>query len=37
MNVGRVIATVPKNAVEEIRVSLMTYKGRDLVDIRTYY
>lgn len=33
----RLLATVPKNAVEEIRVSLTTYKDRDLVDIRTYY
>lgn len=31
------VATVGKNAVEEIRISLTTYKDRDLVDIRTYY
>jgi hypothetical protein len=30
------IATVPKNAREEVRVSLTEYKGYALIDVRTY-
>lgn len=33
----KLLATVPKNAVEEIRISLTTYKARELLDIRTYF
>ena len=30
------IATVPKNAREEIRIDLTEYRGHDLIDCRTY-
>jgi hypothetical protein len=31
-----VVATIPKNGREEIRVVLTTYKGHDLVDLRVF-
>ncbi len=31
------IADIPKNATENIRVSLTEYKGYKLLDVRTYY
>jgi len=33
----RLIATVPKNTRQQIRLRLTTFNGRDLVDVRTYY
>jgi hypothetical protein len=36
MNAPTLIATVTKNNVEEVRVSLTTFNGFDLVDIRTF-
>lgn len=30
------IATIPKNAREEIRVALTNYKGHELVDVRVF-
>ena len=34
---NKLIASFAKNALEEVHVSLTEYRGRDLVDIRTYY
>ena len=31
-----VIATVPKNGCEDVRVSLSEYRGHALVDVRTF-
>jgi len=36
MSEPRVIATVPKNGAEEVRVSLSTFKGHALVDVRVF-
>ena len=36
MSAPTLIATVMKNNVEEVRVSLTTFNGFDLVDIRTF-
>lgn len=36
MSDGILIATVEKNALEEIRVSLAEFKGHKLLDVRTY-
>jgi hypothetical protein len=33
---GTLIATVPKNQREEVRVALDTFKGVDLRDVRVY-
>lgn len=30
------IATIPKNAREQLRVSLTEFKGHDLIDVRVY-
>ena len=32
----KLVKTIPKNAREEIRVSLTEYKGHDLCDMRVY-
>ncbi len=32
-----VIHSFQKNAAEEIRISLTSYKGHDLIDVRVYY
>lgn len=32
----RIIATVPKNAREEIRVMATEYRGHDLIDMRVF-
>ncbi len=32
----KLIETIPKNAREEIRVSLTAYQGHDLCDLRAY-
>ena len=34
---NRTIYSFPKNALEEIRVSINVFKGRQYIDIRTYY
>jgi hypothetical protein len=31
-----VVATLPKNSREEVRVSLTSYRGHQLVDVRVY-
>jgi hypothetical protein len=31
------IGKVPKNTQEEIRVTMQTYEGTDLIDLRTYW
>lgn len=31
-----VVATIRKNSLEEVRVSLTSFNGHDLVDVRTY-
>jgi hypothetical protein len=36
MSDGTLIATVRKNQNEEVRVSLSTFKGCDLCDVRVY-
>ncbi|MGU3541033.1 transcriptional coactivator p15/PC4 family protein [Methylobacterium sp. A54F] len=36
MTQARTIAIVTKNALEEVRVSLSTFNGYDLVDVRTF-
>jgi hypothetical protein len=36
MSASTLIATVSKNNVEEVRISLTTFNGFDLVDIRTF-
>lgn len=36
MTASTLIATVMKNNVEEVRVSLTSFNGFDLVDIRTF-
>ena len=36
MSASTLIATVTKNNVEEVRVSLTTFNGFDLIDIRTF-
>lgn len=30
------VQSIPKNSLDEIRVSLLNYRGFDLLDIRTY-
>ena len=35
-NEERTIATVPRNALEEVRVRLSRFKGNDLVDVRIF-
>ena len=32
----KLIETIPKNAREEIRISLTEYQGHDLCDVRVY-
>lgn len=34
---SEVIASFEKNSMEEVRVSLTEFKGKDLIDIRVYY
>jgi hypothetical protein len=34
---GEVIASFEKNSMEEVRVSLTEFKGKDLIDLRVYY
>ena len=34
---GEVIASFEKNSMEEVRISLTTYKGKNLIDLRVYY
>ena len=36
MTASTLIATVTKNNMEEVRVSLTTFNGFNLIDIRTY-
>ncbi|NUB25735.1 transcriptional coactivator p15/PC4 family protein [Azospirillum brasilense] len=31
-----IIATIPKNATEEVRITLTSYNGHPLVDLRTF-
>jgi hypothetical protein len=31
------VARIPKNPTEEVRVALTSYRGHDLVDIRVFY
>lgn len=33
----KVIARIPKNSMEEVRVSLTTYRRHDLLDTRIYF
>ncbi len=33
----RLVARFEKNALEDVRVLLKTYKGHDLIDLRVYY
>ena len=33
----RVVYAFPKNAREDVRVSLSSYKGRPLIDLRVFY
>ena len=34
---NRLLHTVEKNALEEVRICLTTYKGRDYLDLRVFY
>lgn len=34
---GEILHQFPKNATEEVRVSLTEYKGHKLIDLRIYY
>ncbi|MGD9506855.1 MAG: transcriptional coactivator p15/PC4 family protein [Syntrophobacteraceae bacterium] len=34
---GQIIHSFPKNALEEIRISLSSYKGKQYIDFRVYY
>lgn len=34
---NRLIHSFPKNALEEIRVSLNVFRGKQYIDIRTFY
>lgn len=34
---GELIASFEKNSMEEVRISLTTYKGKNLIDLRVYY
>lgn len=34
---GEVIASFEKNSLEEVRVSLTEFKGKQLIDLRVYY
>lgn len=34
---GEVVASFEKNSMEEVRISLTTYKGKNLIDLRVYY
>jgi len=34
---GEVIASFEKNSMEEVRVSLTEFKGKELIDLRVYY
>jgi hypothetical protein len=34
---SQIVHSFPKNALEEIRVSLSRYKGKQYIDIRVYY
>ncbi len=34
---SRIVYSFPKNALEEVRVSLSNYKGKQYVDMRIYY
>lgn len=36
MTEPRLIATVPKNAIEEVRVALTEFNGHALIDLRVY-
>ena len=36
MTEPHVIATIPKNNSEEIRVALTIYEGHELIDVRTF-
>ena len=36
MTEPRIVATIPKNSREDVRVALTTYQGHDLIDIRVY-
>ena len=33
---GKIIATIPKNARESVKIELTEFKGHDLVDLRVY-
>jgi hypothetical protein len=35
--VDELISSFEKNALEEVRVSLTEYRGRQLIDLRVYY
>ncbi len=30
------VAVIPKNTKEEVRIALSSFKGRNLIDVRTY-
>ena len=34
---SEVIASFEKNSMEEVRVSLTEFKGKELIDVRVYY
>jgi hypothetical protein len=34
---SQIIYSFPKNALEEVRVSLSSYKGKQYIDMRIYY
>ncbi len=34
---NQLIATIPKNAAEEIRVEITDWKGHDLLNVRVFY
>jgi len=34
---SEVIASIEKNSMEEVRVSLTEFKGKELIDLRVYY
>jgi hypothetical protein len=34
---NEVISVLPKNSVEEVRISLTKYHGHDLIDLRVYF
>ena len=37
MSERRILHTFPKNSIEEVRISLTSFKGQEYLDVRVFY